>query len=200
MAGRLKYRKILKHVHLFSGMILLAYLLMYFFTAFVMIRHDWFHHSEPKVSLEKVPFEIDRIKTDFTKLQKTIKKELKITGREDEPFQRKDSCWIYNIYKPGLSYNIVLNQSQDSLTIKRTEQLNLARVSSRLHLMRHYKGGIKYYIWTFIYDLAAISMLLFAITGLLIWLKMNRKYRAGLYFLVIGFLFSFGVLGYLLWF
>ncbi len=198
MANRLKFRKILRKIHLASSIVIFAYLLMYFVTAFILIRHDWFPHASPVTTRQTVDFKIESKSTDFTSLTPAIKKHLDITGRTDIPFQRKDGCWVYNVYRPGISHHIVLNQEQEKLTVSTTEQLTVARVSSRLHLMRFYKGSIKYYIWAFFYDLSAISMLLFGLSGILIWLKMKKAYRNGLYYLLSGTAISVAVLVYLL--
>ncbi len=197
MADRLKFRKILNKLHLISSMVLFAFLLMYFVTAFILIRHNWFPQSTPEVTKQTVPFKLNQQTTGYKFLADPIKEYLQITGRTDEPFQRKDSCWIYNVYRPGISHHIVLNKETESLTVTTTKQLTLVRIASRLHLMRHYKGGIKYYIWAFLYDLAAVSTLVFGISGILIWIKMKKAYKNGVYYLLSGIAISAAVLIYL---
>ena len=179
-------------------MVVFAYLLLYFITAFILIRHNWFPHGEGKITKQTLPFEIASGTTDFKALTKTLKNHLDISGREDEPFQRKDSCWIYNIYRPGVNYHIVLNKKMQNIVVTTTENFTVARVSSRLHLMRHYKGGIKYYLWAFFYDMAAVAMLLFGLTGILIWFKMSKTYKSGMYYLLFGTALSIAVLVYLM--
>ena len=200
MANRIKYRKLLRQIHRIASMVIFAFLLMYFVTGFIMIRHDWFPQPEATITTKTIPFHVNKDVTDFISLKNTIKEKLEITGREDVPIQRKDSCWGYNFHRPGVVYNIVLNPNSNSLTIKKTEQKSLSRISSRLHLMHKYEGGAKYIIWAFIYDLAAVSMIVFAITGILIWLKMSNAYKNGKYYLLAGFTVSIGVLLYLLMF
>lgn len=198
MDNRLKFRKILKKLHLISSMVLFGFLLMYFVTAFILIRHNWFPQSKPEVTKQTVPFKLNPHTTDFKSLAEPIKDYLEITGRTDEPFQRKDSSWIYNVYRPGIHHHIVLNKEKENLTVTTNKQLTLVRISSRLHLMRHYKGGMLYYIWAFLYDLAAVSMLVFGISGILIWVKMKKAYKNGLYYLLAGTAISAAVLIYLM--
>jgi hypothetical protein len=198
MANRLKFRKILRQIHLVSSLALFAFLLMYFVTAFILIRHDWFPHSTPTITKETIPFKLDSERTNYKSAAKAIKSHLKISGREDEPFQRKDSCWVYNIYRPGITYHIVLSKERENMVVTTTEQFTVARVSSRLHLMRHYRGGIKYYIWAFFYDMAALSMLVSGISGVLIWFKMGKNYKNGIYYFLAGTVISASVIIYLM--
>lgn len=199
MAHRINYRKVLRQIHLVFSMIILAYLLMYFVTAFIGIRPQWFPHEEPKVTREIVTFKTEP-GADYSKLYRQIKKQLNITGRTDKPLQQKNGTWVYAVYKPGLGYRIVYNPDKHTLDVTKTEQKTVGRIASRLHMMRHYSGGVKYIIWSVFYDLAAFSMLAFGVTGILIWLKMGKAYRTGIYYLLAGFAITIAVILWLTWF
>jgi len=58
------------------------------------------------------------------------------------------------------------------------------------HRLHGYGGGWLYDGWAVLYDLASLSMIVFAITGVWLWYKLIPNRRLGWVLLALGFSFT----------
>lgn len=187
MAGRISTYRLFKKIHLYASMILFVQLLMYVVTGFILSNHNIFPHGEVERTSTHLPFaKPDNV--SFEELNKYVKSTYQINGRASEAKQRNDGRWEVWISRPGLFHHIIFNENMDTISIYQNRQMTLGRVASRLHFMRHYEGGWKYVIWAILYDLSAIALIVFSITGVYMWWRLRKKYKAGYYFLAFGVL------------
>jgi hypothetical protein len=117
-----------------------------------------------------------------------LKEKLEYEGRE---FHRQETNgnWIFNYIFQGTNHSVTLTPEQDTLYILTSRQkMNLLTFSTKLHHMRGFSGGWEYTLWAIFYDLAAVSFVVFAVTGILMWLKIKRRYTKGWWFLISGFI------------
>jgi hypothetical protein len=98
--------------------------------------------------------------------------------------------------KTGSSYEITILKKQDSVKIK-TTQLNLSGKIIGLHRAKGYGGGIQYNSYAFLLDLTGISLILFAITGIIMWLKILKHNKIAYTILVLGFIYVSTIVFYL---
>jgi hypothetical protein len=49
----------------------------------------------------------------------------------------------------------------------------------QFHRLHGYQGDPAYVLWAFIYDLSSLSMIIFALSGVYLWYKVERRRLAG---------------------
>lgn len=185
--------RVIRKTHYLVSTFILTFVLLYFVSGFIMMRYKTFLPGEPVVSIKTIPLSL-KFNNDTLKFGKKLQSEYDLRGRMAPPITLYDGRLHYFFGRPGETHIVILTPAKDSIEIKTTRQMTLSRVMNRIHHVRGYKGGTEYFIWSVFVDLAAFSMILFAVTGILIWWKVHRSNRAGWIFLLIGFLSVVGVI------
>jgi len=73
------------------------------------------------------------------------------------------------------------------------------RVLAGFHRLHGYGGGWLYDLWAVLYDLASAAMIVFAVTGVVLWHRLARPRWPGWVLLACGLAFTASTLSYLLW-
>jgi hypothetical protein len=69
-----------------------------------------------------------------------------------------------------------------------------------IHVLRGFKGGWAYTAWAVMYDISCLAMLIFAITGVVMWYRVRKRFRNGWWYLVTGMLIPIGIIFlYMIW-
>ncbi len=166
-------------------MLIITFTAFFLMSGFVMISH-LFKGPEPVVHESSFALSMT-MGDDPEAFGKKLKKAYDLNGRMDKPKKLDDGRWNYMFYRPGIAQKVVVNAARDSVHITQTERLNFYRVVDRIHHLRGFHGGWKYVIWGILFDFAALSLIIFALTGILMWLKMRKLHRYGWWFLGTGF-------------
>jgi hypothetical protein len=183
MAGRIKLNKALRSIHFFSSVLIFAFALMYILSGLVMVKHKWFPHGEEqKLTLVK-PLNYTPDTTDIEELSRAIKLQFDISGRLVFSRNQKKEISL-NYYRPGVRNVVTIHNNLDSVTIVRTEKITFGEISTRIHRLHGYQGGVLYYIWAGLLDLTAISMIIFAITGIWLWYRSLKVFKLGWLFIL----------------
>ena len=73
-------------------------------------------------------------------------------------------------------------------------------VLHRIHVLRGFKGGWAYTAWAVMYDASCFAMIVFAITGIIMWFRRRKQYSHGWYYLLAGiFIPLFIIYAFVLW-
>ncbi len=186
MAGGIKRGKIWRKIHLFSSMMILVFTAFFMLSGLMMIRHDLFPEGKPVIHVNRLPLSVPfRGKPEV--FGKELRRVYDLHGRMDKPSRIRDGRWRFFFARPGITQEVLVSTNLDSVQIRQTEQQTAVRVINRIHHLRGYKGGWKYAIWGVLYDLSALSLIVFALTGVFMWFRMRKNYRAGWFFLGTGF-------------
>lgn len=164
-----------------------------------MINHDLFTIPEIEVSQFTLP--VDKpMEGDPEGYGNYLKKTLDLKGRIFYR-QEKNENWQFNINHPVKNYQITLTPAQDTLYIKESSQkMTLYTVLQRIHILRGFEGGWAYTAWAVMYDTSCFAMILFAITGIIIWFKRRQDFRHGWWYLLAGILIQvFFIYAFVLW-
>jgi hypothetical protein len=184
---------IVKQIHLYSALITATLLLMYIITSYMMIYHDWFKVEQlstqsaifkttaPEISAENWPSFLEKHAIKGRMVQENLK-------------QNGDLVRIYS--STGGNNRITISKDKNEVKIK-TTQLNLSGHIIGFHRLRGYGGSIYYNIYAFLLDLVGISLVLFAITGVILWLKLLKHNKIAWAILILGFTYVSFVVGYL---
>jgi hypothetical protein len=188
---------LLRKIHLYAGLSILAFVIMYFVTGYSMIHRNWFPQSEPVKTTRTESLVYTGPKEPATYsiyLQETFK----LRGQPTRQRQLKDGSWEFRYSRPGTSHEAVVAPAGDSVRITTVEE-NTIETMVAFHRLRGYGSERLYNIWSLLYDLASFSMILFAVTGIYLWYRLTKKKLLGWIFLAISYGYATITLLYLMY-
>jgi hypothetical protein len=188
-----RFYLIIKQIHLYSSLLTAALLLMYIITSYMMIHHDLFKVEEEiksETSIVVTPDEINE------KNWPIFLKENHIHGRLANERFNDHGDLIRDYYSTGKESRIKILKGRNQVDIV-TIQFNLSGRIIGLHRQRGYGGPIAYNIYAFMLDIVGISLILFAITGVILWLKLLKFNKLAWTIFIFGFLYVGSVILYL---
>lgn len=194
MNSKQRFYKITKQVHLYSSLATIALLLMYILTSYMMIYHDWFKVERSEGNPIVIDATTEELKNENWD---TFLKENNIAGRlTRENFQKNgDLVRTYSSAK-GNSKVIIIND-KNKVVIVHTA-LNLSGKIIGLHRLRGYGGSAIYNFYAILLDIVGISLILFATTGVILWMKLLKHDKIAWTMLLLGFAYVSAVIGYLM--
>ena len=195
----MSFHNLIQKIHLIASMIMLSFMLVFAISGIFMINHDLFTIPEIEVSHSTIP--VDKpMKGNPKDYARYLKRTLDLKGRTEYQKNNQDN-WIFHFNIPGEGYQITLTPAQDTLYIRRSSQhMTLYTVVQRIHILRGFKGGWEYTAWAVMYDVSCFALIIFAITGIIMWLKRRRQYRHGWWYLLAGILIPlFFIYAFVLW-
>jgi hypothetical protein len=175
---------VFRKVHLYSGLAILAFVIMYFVTGYPMIHHDWFPQSEPLKTTRTESLVYTGAKEPVAYsiyLQETFK----LRGKPTRQRQLKDGSWEFHYSRPGTTYEAVVAPGGDSVRITTAREKPIKTMTA-FHELHGY-GGMLYSVWAFLYDLASFSLIVFAVTGIYLWYRLTKKKLLGWICLLISY-------------
>ena len=199
MAGRMSINKLVQKIHSITSMIMLSFMLVYVMTGIIMINRDLL--TMPKVEVSHSTVLVEKpMNGDPKDYAMYLKKTLDLRGRTEFRKDNKDN-WIFHFNMPDEGYQVTLTPAQDTLYIRHSSQdMNLNAVVHRIHVLRGFKGGWEYTAWAVMYDTSCFAMILFAITGIIMWFKRRKQFRHGWWYLLAGILIPvFFIYAFVLW-
>jgi hypothetical protein len=186
----MSFQKGIRKIHLIASMIMLSFMLVYLITGVFMINHDLFSLPEIRVSHSRIPVE-KPMQGEAKEYATYLKETFDLKGRTEYRKDNRDN-WIFHFNTPGEAYQIKLPPSQDTLYLqKSTQDKTFYMVAHRIHILRGFKGGWEYTAWAVMYDTSCFAMILFAITGIILWYRRRKQYRHGWWYLLAGLLVPF---------
>ncbi len=188
-----RFYLIIKQIHLYSSLLTVALLFMYIITSYMMIYHDWFKVEEQNKSETSIIVTPDEINDENWP---KFLKENNIRGRLGNERFNNDGDLIRDYYSTGEESRIKILKDRNQVEIV-TTQFNLSGNIIGLHRLRGYGGPIVYNIYAFMLDIVGISLILFAITGVILWLKLLKFNRLAWAIFIFGFLYVGSVIIYL---
>ena len=183
MVDRIKIYKILGRTHFFAGILIFVFAFFYIITGLIISKHKWFPTGKETIQKHSYGLNFNPDTTQMEKFGDEIKQQFSISGRTDYTRNNKNEI-VLNIFRPGNAYNIVVRKNLDSLTITHREKISFGEISTRLHRIHGFKGGPLYLIWGTLLDLSALAMIIFSVTGIIIWFRSRKRYKYGWFVLI----------------
>lgn len=159
----------IRRTHLFTGLLVLQFLLMYFVTGYIVFHEERFHRGEPTRSSTSLTLAGMPPASDPAFVGR-LASVLDVRGKLDRSERAKDGSWKYVWSRPGHRYEAVVSATGDKATVTTTRGGIVALIHG-LHRQHGYGGGVLYDAWAVVYDVAAVSLILFALSGIYLWLK-----------------------------
>ncbi|HEC03785.1 MAG TPA: hypothetical protein ENI81_09640 [Phycisphaerales bacterium] len=199
--GRLlKTDRVLRWIHLYTGLFLLPWIMVYGASAFCLNHNQWFIK---KLNITPPRWELDR-EVEFTPDDKFPHEPAQQAGAIvklldlDGPHRvlgrpNADQMVINRICATG-NYRITWRKPNSLLVVEKQKSFSLYRL---IHFL-HFRGGygqpyFAHIAWAVIVDAVAVSMWLWVVSGVYLWWRRARKPLPGAVCLAAGLL-SFAAL------
>ncbi len=163
--------QIIKKIHLYACLSTAAVLLMFVLSSYVAIHHNAFNHQSLSTSEE---LEIDATNFDENDWLDFIRMN-HIKGRLTKKDVR-DGKVTRQYQAAGSNTKITYSPSSGMMSIERNQK-SRAGAFFGIHRQRGYGGGLRYDIHAFLLDLTGIALILFSITGVIMWMRLLKNNR-----------------------
>ena len=191
--------EITRKIHLYAGLAILTFVVMYFLTGYLMIKHDLLPEDKPvkKTVVERLDQDLPEMSNQEFSVYLQDRFDLK--GKRNVPGRpRKDGTWRFTYYRPGFTSVAVVSSDGKEVEITTTAQ-GARGVIIGLHRLHGYGGGWLYDIWAFMYDLASLALIVFPVSGFILWFRTSRRKLAGSLVLACGFSVPAAIVLYLMY-
>jgi len=179
---------IIRRIHLFTGLALLLFVIMYFITGYMLVHEAWLPPAEPKKSSRSVSIEYQG-QLDSTEFTSYLEKKFGLRGSRSKPKHREDGTWEFEWFHPGTLYKAIIATNGKSATIT-TSDLGKVRIGYGLHRLHGYGGGWLYNVWAVIVDFSSLALIGFSISGIYLWHQSTKKRLPGWVCLAASFGFT----------
>ena len=186
---------VIRKIHLYTGLALFAFVVMYFVTGYVMVHHDWFG-EKPAVKTTRTETLAGGLPSGTEDASAALQEMFGLNGMRYEPVRRGDGTWRFAYRRPGVDIEAVVSADGRSVKITETRRDGVGTLVG-LHRLHGYRGGWAYYAWAVMYDLASIAMIVFAVSGVYLWYKLTRRRTLGWIVLGTGVAYTVGMIVYL---
>lgn len=178
-------KEAIRRIHLYSALAITSYLVLYFFTGFVLVHGDIFPNHDPEKATvsENLNFTGEDTPEAWTAF---IQQKYAVRGQRQPMRKLKDGSLRINFFRPGHSFEALVSPDRQSVQITRTTGF-FRQLMVGFHRVHVYGSGPLYDFWCFMYDVASASCILFAASGILIWYTAKQRDPWGWLFVVSGF-------------
>jgi hypothetical protein len=186
-----------RKIHLYAGLAVLIFLIMYFVTGYTIIHQTWLPRPAPEKTTrtEALVYQGPKEPEAYsTYLQEAFD----LRGRLTRQRRLDDGSWQFEYSRPGTLYEAVVAPAGDSVRIT-TRKQNIVETLIRFHLLNGYRGGKLYYVWAVFYDLASLSLIVFAFTGIYLWYRLTKRKLLGWILLGISYGYAAATVLYLMY-
>jgi len=187
----------LRKIHLYCGLIILIFLMMYFVSGYIMVHRPWFMTALPPPTVQTATLESAGPLSDEA-VAAAVKKQLALPGRIQFPLQKPAGETLFWVNRPGSMVRVdVFTQTR---RIKLTNQpAGLVGTLIMLHKVAGYDNVPLFDVYAFFCDLAGLSMILFAVTGVYLWWKRVKNHTLGIICLTASCAYGIGMMLYLVY-
>jgi hypothetical protein len=187
--------QLVRRLHLFTGLGLLLFILMYFVTGYVMIHSQWFGNSQPKTLVHTEPLEFPPGLSEEG-MSRYLQERFDLRGQPGSVNRRPDGSRRFTFGRPGTAVEALVDAGGRQVTLTE-KKLPFRGTANGFHRLRGYRGGAFYMVWAALYDLASAALILFAITGIFLWYQSTLLRWPGLLCLAASFGFTASMVVYL---
>ncbi len=172
---------------------------MYLLTGIIKINHNLFEIPPVEEIQYSLPVEkpMDGTPREYTKY---LMEKFDLKGRIDVNKDQKEN-WVFHFNFPEDHTQITLTPTRDTLYFRQWKQeMIFFTVINRMHIQRGFEGGWEYTAWAVMYDISCFAMIIFAVTGILMWYRTRKRFKYGWWYLAAGVLIPVGfIYMYVLW-
>lgn len=186
---------IIRKIHQYTGLMLLAFVVMYFVTGYIIVHHEWFG-EKPAMKTERTETLSAGLPSGTDEAAAALQEMFGLNGMRYEPIRRGDGTWRFMFRRPGVDNEVIVAADGKSAKITETQRDAVGRLIG-LHRLHGYRAGWAYYAWAVMYDLASMAMIVFAVTGVYLWYKLTSRRTLGWVMLGLGCAYAVTMIMYL---
>jgi hypothetical protein len=187
---------IIRQVHLYSGLVLLMWVTMYFVTGAVMTHGELVPRSQPAQQTSEHAL-TGLTASSGEALAEALTAQLDLPGRVVSSERRPSGEWVIRLANARVSVEAVVSPPLDHARITRRTAGAVGTMHG-LHRLHGYGGGWLYNLWAVVYDLASVALIVFAVTGVYLWHRLTRRRLLGWTLLSIGVGYTIAMVLYLM--
>ena len=192
----MEMKKLMQKIHLYTGLGLLTFVLMYFFTGLVLIKHDWFPQKDPDKSTRVEQVSIPAV-LDVDETGGWIADKFSLSGQPQPPQKIDDGRVRYRFNRPGTNLTAILDADRESVELE-TAKSNFRPTMIGFHAIHGYRGNLVWLLWGLMYDLASAGCIAFAVSGIWIWAAARERDSVSWVMLATGVGFTLAMVLYLM--
>lgn len=190
----IKIDRVLRWIHLYTGLFLMPWILVYGTSAFCLNHNRWFIE---KLNIKPIHWELER-QVDFTPNDRfpnepkeqadEIVKFLNLDGPHNVMIGQSNAnrLMINRVCATG-NYRITWRKPDSVLVVEKQKSFSFYRLIHFLHFRAGYaQPYFATIVWAGVVDLVAISMWLWVISGVYIWWRRAKKPILGVVCLIAG--------------
>jgi len=188
-----KFHKVIRQIHLYTGLFLLPWILVYATSAFVLNhRHAFDKHIKSTHAFEPHSEHSFTPDESFPKEPKPQAREilrfLDLDGPHSVKSKAGDKAITITRQSGGGHYQIRWLRDEEKLVIKR-RPFSVVNLLNYLHFTAGYsKNYLRRTAWAATVDFVALCLWIWCISGILMWLRMPRRIPWGIADVVAGWL------------
>jgi hypothetical protein len=186
---------VIRKIHLYSGLIIVIFLMMYFVSGFIMVHRPWFTTPPPPPITRTATLQSTGGQTP-QQIAAAVQKQLQLPGRIQFPQTQPDNLVRFWVNHPGTMTRVDVSTKGKRIDLT-TQRVGLVGTLIMLHKVCGYDAEPLFDAYAFFCDLAGVSMILFPITGIYLWWKTARNHLWGTLCLVASCAFAAGIMLYL---
>ncbi|MDX2188493.1 MAG: PepSY-associated TM helix domain-containing protein [Bacteroidota bacterium] len=181
-------KKLIRKIHFYLSLFLYVQVLLYLLTGLMFGVHSFMPNSEKewnaKMEFYKISNKIDTSNKEKSGLE--LQRKYAIKGRMMNAKLEKENLFKYDFNNPLENVEVSYIIDKDSVILARSTPATFFKQTERIHVLHNYKGKWFHLVWATMLDVTAVSMILFSITGMILWYDMRKKFGLGWYFLIVS--------------
>jgi hypothetical protein len=189
-------KKLMQKIHLYTGLGLLAFVVMYFFSGLVMVQPKLFPSGDTEKSTRVEQVRIPAA-LDVDEAGEWIAGKFDLRGQPQPAQKLNDGRVRYRFGRPGTNLTALLDADKRSVEIE-TARWDFRRLMVGYHRIHGYRGNIVWLLWGLMYDLASAGCILFAVSGVWMWATARERDKVSWVMLAIGIGFTLTMILYLM--
>ena len=189
-----KTYELIKKIHLYASLSTLVFFAMYLITSFLMMHHSFFQPGEAEKFTEEVSISTNDISDENWE---SFLSAHGVHGKQVRDFTSDTGERIRIYDSPESHFKITIASDAQTAAIE-TMNRNTAGAIIGFHRLRGYEGPITYLLYALMLDVTAIALIIFALTGIILWLRVLKDKRWGWITLALGVVYVGVVMGYMM--
>ena len=188
---------VFRKIHLYSGLIILVYVMMFYVSGYIMTHRPWFLGAPAPATTRTAVLEPGLLRLSNEQLAANLQKQLGLSGGIQFPLGQPPNLIRFFVIRPGTTVRVDVS-TQDKLIRVITQRYGLVGTLIVLHKIEGYRArnGLLSNASVFFGDLAALSMIAFAISGVILWWKSVKNHFWGSVCLIASCVYAAGMMLY----
>jgi hypothetical protein len=184
-----------RKVHLYCGLVILAFLMMYFVSGYMMVHRPWFVSPPPAPTTQTAELDPGAAALPAGQLAAEVRKKVGLVGRVQFPQKQPADLTRFWVNRPGRMVRVDV-PAGGGVALITTQRVGLVGTLIMLHKVNGYDDQLLFDAYALFCDLAGLSMIVFAISGVYLWWKRVKRHGWGILCLTLSCVYAVGMMLY----